>query len=275
MVEFYLKLSLTNSNSSNSTTQAVHARMLSDLDDTDPLEYFSLVTLRYLLSCMDTHTRITRCFSSQAINSLQLGVFTSLPDALQYLQIFYKFIQQMDVSSIIVQDEKIGWSSSIIGSSNSNSGISSSMSSSSVGSNGSKLSMMELRMLEVFREAHVSRLCLHIIDQWNDGLMVDASRQLLCLLCILYADSVPVESATAAVSKSMAVATTTTTIVEPVNVVQSLHTLTYGMQQATSLLMSYSCHIRCVRGIVNNLYHCISLIQSRLTQSAVISKILV
>lgn len=227
MVEFYLKLSLTNSNSSNSTTQAVHARMLSDLDDTDPLEYFSLVTLRYRLSCMDTHTRITRCFSSQAINSLQLGVFTSVPDALQYLQIFYKFIQQMDVSSIIVQDEKIGWTSSIIGSSNSNSGISS-----SVGSNGSKLSMMELRMLEVFREAHVSRLCLHIIDQWNDGLMVDASRQLLCLLCILYADSVPVESATAAVSKSMAVATTTTTtttIVEPVNVVQSLHTLTYGI----------------------------------------------
>ena len=161
MVEFYLKLSLTNS---NSTTQAVHARMLSDLDDTDPLEYFSLVTLRYRLSCMDTHTRITRCFSSQAINSLQLGVFTSVPDALQFLQIFYKFIQQMDVSSIIVQDEKIGWTSSIIGSSNSNSGISS-----SVGSNGSKLSMMELRMLEVFREAHVSRLCLHIIDQWNDG----------------------------------------------------------------------------------------------------------
>ena len=107
-----------------------------------------------------------------------------------------------------------------------------------------------------------------------NGMMVDASRQLLCLLCILYADSVPVESATAAVSKSMAVATTTT-IVEPVNVVQSLHTLTYVMQQATSLLMSYSCHIRCVRGIVNNLYHCISLIQSRLTQSAVISKKLV
>ena len=272
IVEFYLKLSLTNSNSSNSTTQAVHSRVLPDLDDTDPLEYFSLVTLRYRLSCMDTHTRITRCFSSQAISSLQLGVFTSLPDALQYLQIFYKFIQQMDVSSIIVQYEKIGWSSSIMGSSMSSSGIG------STGSNGSKLSMMELRTLEVFREAHISRLCLHIIDQWNDGLMVDVSRQLLCLLCILYADSVPiVESVPTAVSKSMTIATTnttTTTIVEPVNVVQSLHTLTYGMQQATSLLMSYSCHIRCVRGIVNNLSHCISLIQSRLIQSAVISKML-